>query len=59
MLEFIGIHKKKDKKTSTKNFLIVSKTVQPVLTQEDNFWQVFLLHIYLLSHHQFDYLERT
>ena len=48
MLEFIGtvlIHKKRDTKKSTKKSLFVSKTVQPVPTEEDNIWQVFLLYI--------------
>ena len=60
MLELIAIGtvlilKKNDKKNSTKKSLIVSKTVQSVPSQEDNFWQGF----YYISHHQFDYLERT
>ena len=47
MLELaVLIHKKlNDKKSSRKKSLIVSKTVQSVPTQEDNFWQVFLLYI--------------
>ena len=61
MLEFIGtvlIHKKNYKKNSAKKSLIVRKTVHCSICT--NTGKQFLAgFFYYISHHQFDYLERT